>query len=104
MAVVEKNLDRSELANLVASDTGLSKDDVQRMLQSFFSNLRTGVALTGYAELDGLGSFKLVTRAARKGVSPSGQAYSVPTRLTIKFEAFQPFREEVAAKNGKDCI
>lgn len=102
--VVENNLDRSELEQIVHADTGVEKETIHRVLSAFFQNLRRGVALTGYVELHGLGSFALITRAPREGVTPAGEPYSVGKRHTVRFEAFEDFRNDVETLTGTKCI
>jgi len=101
---IEKNLDRNELATLVAVNTNVDKEFVQRILGSFFSELRTGLAKTGYAEIAGLGSFRIVDRAARSGVTPGGNPYSIGKRKTVKFEAFADLRADIEQESSIKCI
>ncbi len=104
MSGIIKNLDRKEIEQMVHGDTAFSHGLIHDVISSFFKNLREGVALKEYAELDELGSFHIKRHAAHAGKDPQGHAFSVGERVSIEFNAFEPFREEVSATTGLTCI
>lgn len=104
MSDIIANLDRTELVRLVQEETRFPERDINRILDSFFGHTIKGVALTGYAEIHGLGSFKVEKAAPRKGKTPQGQDFDVPERTKVNFNPFERFREEVSTVTGLDCI
>lgn len=104
MSSIIKNLDRREITAMVAHDTHLPEKTVAKVLSEFFVALISGVALKEYAELEGLGSFRVKRIAAESGTDPHGNPYSVGERVTVEFNPFEPFRDEVERITGLPCI
>ncbi len=98
-----KNLDRSELESAISVKHGQTVETVHAVIQTFIEGIRQGVALKGYVEIDGLGSFRLQTLLAQEGVA-FGKEYAVPERVTVQFNPFLPFRNDVETIVGKPCI
>lgn len=104
MSTIIKNLDRSELENMVVEETRFSQADVKKVLNSFFKNLIDGVSFKEYAEIHGLGSFRIKRLAPDHGADPLGNPYSVGERAQVEFNAFEPFRDKVESTTGLPCI
>lgn len=110
MPEIIKNLDRTELERIVQNDTKFPLADIHKMTTAFFAALRNGVAISGYAEIHGLGSFKVKRHAPKKGKTPpkegeqEGAPYEVGERVSVEFNAFEEFREEVGTVAGVECI
>lgn len=101
---VIKNLDLHEVAHQTAAECNMDHEDVERVLKTAFKTIARGVALKGYAELHGFGSFKLRKLAPRDGELPDGTEFSVGERITVDFNPFDRFRHEVEAVTGLPCI
>lgn len=84
-----------ELIESLASKSGLSKKDVDRLLESFedliVEKLRAGekVALTGF------GTFSVTERKARTGVNPQNpsQKIQIPAMKVPKFTAGKTLKD-----------
>lgn len=103
MSIV-KNFDLSEMEQMVSEQTDVYNNLVHQVLTSFFDILAQGVALKEYGEVEGLGSFRIVTLKPTSGIDPQGDPFSVGDRVTIEFNPFEPFREKVEATTGLKCI
>lgn len=87
---------KSQLIDLLAESVGLTKktaaDAVNAMLQSVID----AVAKGGNVVLTGFGTFKLRSRAARKGRNPqTGEEIDIPARRVPGFTAGKAFKRAV---------
>ncbi len=81
-------MNKAELVDAIASDSGLTKADAKKALESF-QNV-TGKALkTGdRISLVGFGSFSVSKRAARTGRNPqTGKEIKIAAKNVVKFKA-----------------
>ena len=101
---VIKNLDLHKLVHMTAKKLGKDHDEVDEVVTSFINTFRDAMPLKGYAEIHGLGSFKLRPLAPRSGKLPDGSDFSVGERITVDFNPFQPLRDSVQAVTGIECI
>ncbi len=90
-------MNKAELIEAVAAQTGLSKADADRainaMTQSITKSLKKGnpVALVGF------GTFKVSKRAARLGRNPqTGATLKIPARKVPRFTAGKTLKDAVA--------
>ena len=102
--VIEGHFDRSELIQLTLAEVNEPLNVVDAVLKSALKILATQIAQRGYATLDGFGSFRVDTIAARSGTDPQGNHYDAPERLTIEFNPEKRFRDELAELSGKKVI
>lgn len=98
-------MNRVELIEKIADEHELSKAAAGRIVDSVFDNIKTAVKKGEGFQLIGFGSFKVVSRAARKGFNPAkGVAIKVPARKVPKFVPGAAFKALVdgkaAAKKG----
>ena len=87
---------KSQLIDMLADEVGLTKktaaDAVNTMLQSVID----AVAKGGNVVLTGFGTFKLRSRAARKGRNPqTGEEIDIPARRVPGFTAGKAFKRAV---------
>ena len=67
---------------------GFTQARAKEIVDSFAWFIQAGLAHEGVVRLDGVGTFKVVTRAARKSRNPhTGEAIDVPEKLAVKFKA-----------------
>ena len=80
-------MNKGDLIDAVCTETGLSKADAARAVESVFSVI-TGVLKQGeQISLVGFGTFTVKTRAARTGRNPrTGEAVAIPSGKTIRFK------------------
>ena len=81
-------MNKSELIEAVAIESGLSKADAKRALEAFF-NTTTNVLKSGdKLALVGFGSFSTSERSARKGRNPqTGAEITIAAKKVVKFKA-----------------
>ena len=81
-------MNKAELVDAIASDSGLTKADAKKALESF-QNV-TGAALKkgDRISLVGFGSFSVSKRAARTGRNPqTGKEIKIAAKKVAKFKA-----------------
>lgn len=80
-------MNKAELIEAISKDTGLSKADSAKALESFMSNV-SKVTKKAPVQLVGFGTFKRVKRKARKGINPATQEkIKIPAKVVMKFKA-----------------
>ncbi len=104
MSNIVKNLDRTEIENMIFAETGIAKELTYQVLSSFFRNLGNGVALKEYAEVYEFGSFRLKRLAPLNGKLPDGTPFDVGERITVEFNPGPEVRAAVEAVTGLKCI
>ena len=80
-------MNKAELIDAMAGETGLTKADAKRALEAFVNN--TAKALKGgdRVALVGFGSFGVSKRAARKGRNPqTGAEIKIAAKKVVKFK------------------
>ena len=80
-------MNKQELVEAVAKDTGLTKTDAAAALESVLKNVYKG-AKKESVQLVGFGTFKTASRKARAGVNPAtGAKIKIPARKVFVFKA-----------------
>jgi len=89
-------MNKSELVDSIASDSGVTKADAGRVLDSFM-NAVTGALKSGdQVVLPGFGSFSTGNRSARTGRNPqTGAAIEIRASRVAKFKAGKSLKEAV---------
>lgn len=93
-------MNKSELVSAVADDSGVSKADVERTMNSLF-DVVAGVVARGEEKVSipGWISFEQTTRSARMGRNPqTGEPLHVPATKAVKISAGSKLK--AAAKSG----
>ena len=90
-------MNKGELIEAVASETGLSKKDagnaVNAVLELIKKNTKKGVQLVGF------GSFAIVSRKKRKGRNPqTGETIEIKASKSVKFRPGKEYKEVVGGK------
>ncbi len=82
-------MNKAELINAMAENSGLSKADAKKALDAFTEATTNELAKeNGRVALVGFGSFSVSTRAARKGRNPqTGKEIDIPAKKVVKFKA-----------------
>ncbi len=94
-------MNSAELVDKLASDTGLSKSKVSQVLKSFTTTVTKQVQKGSDVRLVGFGTFKRITRQARKGRNPqTGATVKIPSRKAPKFIAGRNFKEAVSGRKS----
>lgn len=80
-------MNKAELIDAIAADSGLSKADAKRALDSFVKTTTTSLKKAGRVALVGFGSFSVTKRAARKGRNPqTGKEIKIAAKNVVKFK------------------
>ncbi|MES2628194.1 MAG: HU family DNA-binding protein [Bacteroidota bacterium] len=80
-------MNKAELIDAIAADSGLSKADAKRALDSFVKTTTTSLKKNGRVALVGFGSFSVTKRAARKGRNPqTGKEIKIAAKNVVKFK------------------
>ena len=81
-------MNKSELINAMAAESGLSKADAKKALDAFIASVTRAMKEGDKVALVGFGTFSVSERAARTGINPS-------TKQTIakKVVKFKPGAE-----------
>ena len=80
-------MNKGQLVEAIVKDTKLSKKDANNALESVLKNVMKAVKKES-VQLVGFGTFKVVSRKARKGVNPkTGEKIKIPAKKVLKFKA-----------------
>lgn len=101
---MRQQLDRSEIIEEIAAETNLTEPQLRLAFDLLAQKIARGLAEQGRVEIHGLGAFSLKTRLPKKGVSPTGQSYSVGKRLSVDFSAEKALRDKVSETRGLPCL
>ena len=89
-------MNKQELINAIAADTGMTKTAVKIMLQSFEFRVTEALANGEMVRMVGFGTFKAVKRAQREGRNPkTGEPITIPAATVPRFVAGKGLREAV---------
>ena len=92
-------MNRVELVDAIAKESGLSKADSEKALKAFTNTVAKELKKKGKVQLVGFGTFETSKRAARKGKNPkTGEAIKIPAATVPKFKAGKALKDAV---NGK---
>jgi DNA-binding protein HU-beta len=81
-------MNKAELIEAMASESGLSKADAKRALDGFVDATTTALKKGDRVALVGFGSFSISARAARKGRNPqTGKEIEIAAKKVVKFKA-----------------
>ena len=79
---------KQELAQKVASDTGLSGSDAKGAVDATFDAIAEELAGGGEVAVAGFGKFSVSERSAREGRNPAtGETIQIAAANTVKFTA-----------------
>jgi DNA-binding protein HU-beta len=74
----------------------MSKADAENVLQIFRHTLEMELPEAGKIILQGIGTFEVVEKAARKGRNPAtGQEIDIPAKKAIKFKPAKELADKV---------
>lgn len=89
-------MNKNELISKVSDDTGLSKADSSKAVDSVFDSITTELKNDGDVRLVGFGTFLVTKRKATTGRNPqTGAAIKIPAANVPKFRAGKALKESV---------
>lgn len=92
-------MNKTQLIEAVAADSGLSKADSQRALESFVATVGKTLKKGDEVAITGFGKFSVVKRAARTGVNPrTGEKVKIKASKAPKFSPGASLKQIVSPK------
>lgn len=92
-------MNKSELVEAIAKDSGLSKADAGRAVDSFVSTVQKTLKKGDEVAITGFGKFSVLKRAARTGRNPqTGEVVKIKAAKVPKFSAGATFKQVVSGK------
>jgi DNA-binding protein HU-beta len=87
-------MNKQDLVNKVADDTGLSKADAARAVDSVFDSITAQLASGGDVRLVGFGTFAVARRKATTGRNPrTGETIQIAASNAAKFKAGKALKD-----------
>ena len=82
------HMNKAELIEAIANETGISKKDIDTTLKSFVNVVSETLQKKDKVQLVGFGTFETTERAARTGRNPAnGKAIKIAASTSVKFKA-----------------
>jgi DNA-binding protein HU-beta len=92
-------MNKSQLIDAVASDSGLTKTDSARAVESLLYTVTKTLKKGDEVNITGFGKFSVIHRAARAGVNPrTGQRLKIKASRAPKFSAGASLKQAVSPK------
>jgi len=89
-------MNKQELVNAIATETGLSKKDTEATLNSFVNVVSKALSKKDKVQLIGFGTFETRKRAARTGRNPqTGEEIKIKASTIPAFKAGKALKEKV---------
>ena len=89
-------MNKAELVDAMAKDTGLSKKDSEKALNSFMATVSNALSKKDKVQLVGFGSFEVRKRAARTGRNPqTNEEIKIPASNAPVFKAGKALKVSV---------
>ena len=87
-------MNRQELVDAIAKETGLTKVDADKALKAFTNTVSKELKKKGKVQLVGFGTFEVAKRAAREGRNPqTGKAMKIKASKAPKFKAGKALKD-----------
>jgi len=94
------SMNKYEMIDAIASDTGLSKEDSNAALNSFIKIIQRRLAAGDQVTLSGFGTFMTSSKSAVIGRHPqTGEAIHIPARKSPGFRAGRDLKQAVNSGN-----
>jgi DNA-binding protein HU-beta len=89
-------MNKPELISNIAEKSGLTKKDVETVLNRFLSEVTEALSSGDKVQLIGFGTFETRKRSAREGRNPqTGASLSIPSSKVPAFKAGNKLKEAV---------
>ncbi|MCD6257591.1 HU family DNA-binding protein [Candidatus Aerophobetes bacterium] len=89
-------MNKAELVEEVARQTGLTKKVCRETMDKILSTISDALAKREKVTLVGFGSFKVISRKSRKGRNPqTGEEIQIPAREVPKFDPGKDLKKAV---------
>jgi DNA-binding protein HU-beta len=92
-------MNKSQLIEAVASDSGLTRSDSARAVESVLATVTKTLKRGDEVNITGFGKFSVVRRAARQGVNPrTGERLKIKASKAPKFSAGASLKQAISPK------
>lgn len=92
-------MNKSELVDAIAKETGLSKKDSEAALKATIETISKELTKGHDVSLIGFGTFSVGKRAARNGINPkTGETIKIAASKSPKFKAGKALKDRVNKK------
>ena len=92
-------MNKTELVEAIAKETGLSKKDSEKAVKAFVDVVSNALKKKDKVQLVGFGTFEVSKRAAREGKNPqTGAKIKIPASKAPKFKAGKALKDTVNKK------
>lgn len=89
-------MNKQELINAIANETGISKKDTEATINSFVNQVSNALAEKDKVQLIGFGTFETRDRAERTGRNPqTGEEMKIEASTVPAFKAGKALKEKV---------
>ena len=89
-------MNKNELIDAIAGETGCTKADTGRFIDAFVNQVTAAVAKGDKVALVGFGTFASAKRAAKSGRNPkTGETMQIPASVSPKFAPGAAFKAKV---------
>ncbi len=89
-------MNKNDLVVAVASDSGLTKADASRAIDSVFDSITSSLRRNSEVRLVGFGTFSVARRKASQGRNPrTGEPIQIPASKQAKFRAGKALKEAI---------
>ncbi|HEX7055834.1 MAG TPA: HU family DNA-binding protein [Bacilli bacterium] len=89
-------MNKTDLVNNIAAKSGLTKKDVEAVLNGFLGEVTTALSKGDKVQLIGFGTFETRKRSGRVGRNPqTGKAINIPASKVPAFKAGNKLKEAV---------
>ena len=90
-------MNKTELIEAIAKETGLKKKDAEAAVGAFIGAIEGALAKGEKVQLVGFGTFEVRNRAAKQGRNPrTGETMTVPASKVPAFKAGKALKDAVA--------
>lgn len=92
-------MNKGELVEAIAKETGLSKKDADAAVKALVDTITKALKKKDKVQLVGFGTFETTKRAARNGKNPqTGATIKIPATTAPKFKAGKALKDAVNKK------
>lgn len=85
---------KKELTAIMSKAAGITKADAGRVLQAFLDTVTESLAQGERVTINGFGTFRPVSRAAKKACNPrTGEGIIIPARTVARFKPAKKLAE-----------
>lgn len=89
-------MNKTDLVNNIAEKSGLTKKDVESVLNSFLGEVTDALASGDKVQLIGFGTFETRSRSSRSGRNPqTGKTIEIPASKVPAFKAGNKLKDAV---------